>query len=108
MKIIPLVLLAALVASCAQKENKSRYRNGLIISDNDYILSVNGKTDSFKTVARLNSTLEKTKPAITQDTLFIYIKNTTDGRIIAISKMLRKLHISKYQYVVTNEFFTLP
>ncbi len=122
MKIAPLIILVALLASCeqnskqetsiphssAKETNNNGLINSIIITDNDYVLNLNGVKDTFETVAQLGNTLEKVKRQVGEDTMYVYMKSTIADRMVDISPMLRKININKYQYIITEDAFALP
>jgi hypothetical protein len=122
MKIASFILAVVLFTSCEQackqgnsilegsaKEVKSQSSaNTITITDNAFVLSLNGIKDTFSDITQLRSSLEKAEQQVENDTMYIYMKSTIADRMANLSPMLRSLNINKYQYVVTDEYFALP
>jgi hypothetical protein len=122
MKIATTFSLIVLFASCGQASEQepstpkvsatevknNGYANSITITDNDYVLHLNGFTDTFETVAQLRNTLEKAVGHVGKDTMYIYMKSTIADRLREVSPMLRSIGINKYQHILTDDYFALP
>ncbi len=102
------LLLLVLFSFSSYAQNAKADTNSITVTKNYYVLNIKGVKSAFKTTAELSNELQRAKPSITKDTLYVYMANSSGEKTTQLSAMFRKLKIKKYQYIVTDDFFALP
>src|SRR5438270_11442412 len=91
MKFTLLLLVLFPFSSYAQKSKVDT--NSITIMKNEYVLNIKGVKSAFKTTAQISKELQKAKPSITKDTLYVYMSDSSGEKAAQLSALLRKLKI---------------